>query len=660
MKKIFFLLIAANGALSAFAQAPETGTKTEKPKHSHKWFMKDSMLSRWVIDINAMGGMLTKEFTVANTNANYPNSINNNIGTLSFKNGISYGGDAQLGFFFGPKSHFGIGSGISYLHQQGDLQLDQFKVQYQATDNNGNAFRQIISANHKITEKLDVTNISIPLLLKYKKRFTQKVGVSADAGILYNVQLKNEYKTDAAFDYEAIYKFTNPPTGLPTVYDNGVNPNSTDFLITKDHYNTTHAGGDINGYFNSQNEHGYNVGLGIKPKENTGTVSYITGSVGFLFRPTFNYFLSDWCSLNLGGYFLYQPFNNNVPSDYKLTNKTGEYSSSLQSVSSGHDLSYGGNLGVRFYLGDRHPQMTITSIDQMGPFTCGLCDGTIMIHGLTAGHKVTVKYKMNGIEQNAFNGTASGDGSVEITGLCAGTYTDIVASVGSRHAMGPQVTLVDPIIKVTSQNTTNPSAIGKCDGSLTLNGLYPGQRATVYYNFNGGTQSVFNGVVGSDNTLKIDGLCEGSYSGIVVSINNCTTNGTADVTLTAPPPPPPPPAVVEPGIDPSTPILFDLGKSQIHESSLDILEEAVLELNDNKSSYIIIDGHTDDVGTPSANRILSYKRAQAVKEYLKEMGIDEKRLITVGHGEEEPIAPNASSEGRAKNRRVIMTLRHQK
>jgi outer membrane protein OmpA-like peptidoglycan-associated protein len=85
-----------------------------------------------------------------------------------------------------------------------------------------------------------------------------------------------------------------------------------------------------------------------------------------------------------------------------------------------------------------------------------------------------------------------------------------------------------------------------------------------------------------------------------------------------------------------------------------------LELNDNKSSYIIIDGHTDDIGTPSSNRILSYKRAQAVKEYLKEMGIDEKRLITVGHGEEEPIAPNTTSEGRAKNRRVIMTLRKQK
>ena len=126
---------------------------------------------------------------------------------------------------------------------------------------------------------------------------------------------------------------------------------------------------------------------------------------------------------------------------------------------------------------------------------------------------------------------------------------------------------------------------------------------------------------------------------------------------TVAPPPPPVEKPRQPSIDPSTPILFDLGKSDIHESSLDILEEAVLELNDNKTSYVIIDGHTDDIGTPSSNRVLSYKRAQAVKDYLKEMGIDEKRLITVGHGEEQPIAPNTSSEGRAKNRRVIMTLR---
>ncbi len=659
MKRILFLLIAANGAFSAIAQSTDTKAKAEPSKH--KWFMTDSMLSRWVIDVNLTGGMLNKNLTVASTTGNYTNGINNNTGKLSFSNGISYGADAELGFFcFGNKSHFGLGAGLMYLYQQGDLKLDAFNVQYQSTDNNGNTFRQLITANNKITEKITTTNISIPFLLKYKKRFTQRSGVSADAGILYNIQLKNDYKTDASFDYQAIYQFTSAPNGLPTVYDNSVVPNSNDFLITRDHYNNAHPGGSVGAYFADEAEHGYNVGLGVKPKSNSGSVSYITGSVGFLFRPTYNLFLSDWCSLNIGGYLLYQPFTNNVPTNYKLSNTVGEYNSNLQSVSSGNDLSYGGNLGVRFYLGDRKVPLTISSIDQMGPFTCGLCDGTIMIHGLYPGRQVTVHYKMNGIEQNAFSGTVGQDGSVEITGLCAGTYTDIVATIGSHHTTGPNVTLVDPVVKVSSQNSVNPSAIGKCDGSISLHGLYPGQHATVYYSFNGGPQVVFNGIVGSDNTVKLDNLCEGSYTGIVVSINNCTANGNADVTLTAPPPPPPPPPPVEPGIDPSTPILFDLGKTQIHESSLDILEEAVLELNDNKSSYIIIDGHTDDIGTPSSNRILSYKRAQAVKEYLKEMGIDEKRLITVGHGEEEPIAPNTTSEGRAKNRRVIMTLRKQK
>jgi outer membrane protein OmpA-like peptidoglycan-associated protein len=120
----------------------------------------------------------------------------------------------------------------------------------------------------------------------------------------------------------------------------------------------------------------------------------------------------------------------------------------------------------------------------------------------------------------------------------------------------------------------------------------------------------------------------------------------------------PAPPKRQPEIDPSTPILFDLGKATIHESSYDILEEAVLELRDNNDAYLIIDGHTDDIGSPSMNRVLSYKRAEAVKQYLKEMGISEKRLITIGHGEDSPVAPNTTDEGRAKNRRATMTIRH--
>jgi outer membrane protein OmpA-like peptidoglycan-associated protein len=659
MKRIFFLLIAANGALSAIAQTSSTTTtQADNSKHHHRYFKNDSLMKRWVFDFNLLGGGLTRTMNVANTYGNYTNGIaGNNTGTLNFKNGVAYGADAQLGYFFGKKGHFGLGLGLSYLQEQGDLTLENFHVQYQSTASNGDVFRQVITANKMITEKITATNVSIPLLLKYKVRFSKRFGFTADAGILYNLEMRNDYKTDASFDYEAIYQFAGTGgNGRPTVYDNSVTPGVNDYLITKSSFMSHNPEGNLGNYFQSQHAQGYNVGLGVMPNNNSGTVSYLSGSVGFLFRPCLNYFLSDWCALNIGGYVLYQPFNNNVPSNYKLTDVTGTYTTSANSVSSGSDLSYGGNLGIRFLFGERRTPLTISYVDQSDPTACGACDGTVTLYGLPAGRNVTVTYSMNGISQTGYSGTVASDGTVKLTNLCAGYYTDINARLGRRTAMATSVVLSDPIIKITAVTSTNPTVIGTCNGSITIKGINSGRTVTVSYNYNGTAATPYTGVAAPDGSVKLSDLCAGSYSGIVVSGSNCSTNAPNDITLVAPPPPP-----VEkprqPAIDPSTPILFDLGKTQIHESSLDILEEAVLELNDNKNSYVIIDGHTDDIGTPSSNRVLSYKRAQAVKEYLKEMGIDEKRLITVGHGEEQPIAPNTSSEGRAKNRRVIMTLR---
>ena len=666
MKKIFFFLLAANGALSAFAQDNNTQAGNAKPHNNRRWYKNDSLMSRWVVDINLLGGALTQNMTVANTGGNYTNGIaGNNTGTLSFTKGMSFGGDVQLGYFFGKKGHFGIGTGLMYLNQTGNLLLDNFHVQYQSTDVNGNTFRQVVTVNNsnisnpnRVTEQLTINNINIPLLLKYKVRFSRRFGFTADAGILYNVQYQNNYKTDATFDYEAMYQAAKPSgDGKPFVYDNSPTPNVNDYLITRSHYLSANPTGNVNAYFNSQYNSGYNVGLGVQPDNKKGTVSYATGSVGFLFRPCLNYFLSDWCALNIGGYFLYQPYNNSVPSGYKLTDKVGGYSSSLNSVSSGNAESYGGNLGVRFLFGKKTPPPVISFVDQSDPTACGACDGSVTLYGLPRGRSVTVTYNLNGNPQTAFSGMVASDGSVKLTNMCAGYYTEIVARIGNKTAAATTVILNEPIVKITATTSSNPTATGKCDGTLTMTGIGANRDVTVNYNYNGAAQPAYTGKVGTDNKITLTGLCAGSYTGIVVSANNCSGNANNDITLVAPPPPPVD-KPRQPGIDPSTPILFDLGKTQIHESSLDILEEAVLELNDNKTSYIIIDGHTDDIGTPSSNRVLSYKRAQAVKDYLKEMGIDEKRLITVGHGEEQPIAPNTSSEGRAKNRRVIMTLRH--
>ncbi len=249
MKKIFFLLIAANGALSAIAQSPATNKPVDNTSKDHVWFKPDSMLLRWVVDLNLLGGMLSQNLTLANPNAGYTNNVNNNISGLKFDNGYSFGGDAEVGYFFGRKAHFGIGTGVMYLYQQYDLTMDKFHVEYQSTDNAGNTFRQLITSNGPIKENVTVSNINIPLVLKYKKRFTRRVGFTADAGILYNLQIKNSYTTNAAFDYEAVYQYTTPPHGLPTLYDNSPTPNANDFLLTKAHFSNENPAGNVANYF---------------------------------------------------------------------------------------------------------------------------------------------------------------------------------------------------------------------------------------------------------------------------------------------------------------------------------------------------------------------------------------------------------------------------
>lgn len=70
------------------------------------------------------------------------------------------------------------------------------------------------------------------------------------------------------------------------------------------------------------------------------------------------------------------------------------------------------------------------------------------------------------------------------------------------------------------------------------------------------------------------------------------------------------------------------------------------------NSTAVIEGHTDDVGSASSNKILSMDRAIVVKRELKERGVSGDDLSVVGYGEERPVAPNDTDDNRAKNRRV--------
>ena len=99
-------------------------------------------------------------------------------------------------------------------------------------------------------------------------------------------------------------------------------------------------------------------------------------------------------------------------------------------------------------------------------------------------------------------------------------------------------------------------------------------------------------------------------------------------------------------------ILFDTGSDQIQSGSTETLEEILEMLRQHSDLRMRIEGHTDNVGSTSSNQELSQSRAEAVRDYLVQEGIDAARLEAVGMGEEHPVVDNNTEEGRHQNRRV--------
>ncbi len=103
-------------------------------------------------------------------------------------------------------------------------------------------------------------------------------------------------------------------------------------------------------------------------------------------------------------------------------------------------------------------------------------------------------------------------------------------------------------------------------------------------------------------------------------------------------------------------ILFATNSFDINDTIKTVLNEFSEYLKENPKLRVALQGHTDNVGDPVSNMILSESRANAVSDYLLSLSIDKSRITYKGFGETKPIANNFLEEGRAKNRRTVFVV----
>jgi outer membrane protein OmpA-like peptidoglycan-associated protein len=103
-------------------------------------------------------------------------------------------------------------------------------------------------------------------------------------------------------------------------------------------------------------------------------------------------------------------------------------------------------------------------------------------------------------------------------------------------------------------------------------------------------------------------------------------------------------------------ILFDFDKATLRRDVEFNLVKIATILNQFAEMKVLVEGHTDNIGTEEYNLGLSKRRAQAVSEFLVSQGVVATRLSFEGYGESRPVADNATDAGRQKNRRVDLVI----
>jgi outer membrane protein OmpA-like peptidoglycan-associated protein len=197
------------------------------------------------------------------------------------------------------------------------------------------------------------------------------------------------------------------------------------------------------------------------------------------------------------------------------------------------------------------------------------------------------------------------------------------------------------------------SSVNNLADNLLLFGMSPGSA-----NLFAATYKVFGDIVVSQypslvpNYPPVSEILDTSYIASIASKTSTMTEA------------------VKPKFSPSTPsgsvvsrrswhINFDTGRSTFSSDAQRDLDQMLRDLLVAGNTIVEVHGHTDSVGSPEANMSLSEQRAFAVKQWLEQqspVNFPNGRIRVTAHGQQNPVAPNSTNEGRAQNRRVEIVL----
>lgn len=264
----------------------------------------------------------------------------------------------ELDILFGRYKNYGIGGGLFYTLGIGDMtSKDSSNIAFSNTNTDNKTFLQVVKVNPNATERLVISNVAIPIYLKYSgaRRSIQSWNYFVHAGVFFPIWLGGSSDGKATADYEAYYGVSGA-TGKDLGYTNNAYTSSNAWHINYNQVsgnaptgqNNTPDPGEIDRYYKRKNDAGFNVGHQVK-QEKTNNFSRFTG-IGFIMRLGLSKKLTYKSNLLFGAELIFG--NNGVGpnNQYVMTQSatTNDYSSFVGAASGMSQFSIGATAAYQF------------------------------------------------------------------------------------------------------------------------------------------------------------------------------------------------------------------------------------------------------------------------------------------------------------------------